>query len=230
MWPYILASTVLFESADEALNGLLSAGVEFADPPPRRSVALSGLDDMTLIANYVQSNGRQSTVAQRLGMPRHQAEAMLCSLGLPNLIRGRHASHGPLKAAEAFFLEGRSASDSADIGGLTTSEMEQLIRKSGSNLTSALQAIAVQNSQRKIGAKRSKGLMPRDLNFGPEDLPLDASCQRAVSRRAATHARETEPQKSVQNAPSGGKRSSYLPIRTGSLLRNAATAGATGAK
>jgi hypothetical protein len=178
---YILASAVLYESADEALNDLFGAGEVYADAPSRKSLTQSGLERQTLIDAYVESKGHQAAVARQLAIPLHQAVSMLNSLGLPNLSGGHSRTKSPLNAAEAFYLKSESSVASAAIGGLTALEMDDLVRKAGPNLLPALLAITALTSRRGVGARKSQALMPRDVTL----LPLEP-------RRELAQVRETE--------------------------------------
>lgn len=187
---YILASAVLYESADEALNDLFGASGVYADAPMRKKLTPPALVNKSLIDAYVVSNGHQASVAQQLAIPLHQAVAMLNNLGLPNLNQRFPNGRSPRAAAEAFYVQGKSLADSAAVGGMTAFEMEDLVRRSAANLTAALMTIAAPTSSRRRGARRSKALAPRDAT---ESL---AGCAgRQVDPCAEdVHIRETEPQ------------------------------------
>lgn len=159
---YILASAVLYESVDEALNDLFGAREAYADTPARKKLTPPALVSKSLIDAYVVSNGHQASVAQQLAIPLHQAVAMLNSLGLPNLNQRSPNGRTPRAAAEAFYVQGRSLAESAAVGGMTALEMEDLVRRSAANLTAALTTIAASTSNRRRGTRRSKALAPRD--------------------------------------------------------------------
>lgn len=189
---YILACAVLYESADGALNDLFRAAEVFADAPTRKTLSQFSLDSKTLINAYIESKGHQAAVAKRLGIPLHQAVSMLNNLGLPNLSRSRCQAKSPLDAMEAFRIQGKSSVDSAAMGGLTAAEMDDLTRKSGPNLTIALQAIAAQSPQRRLVVKRKKALMPRAVRVVVSGQAVEAVPQCSVSRSVDHHRRETE--------------------------------------
>jgi hypothetical protein len=191
---YILACAVLYESADEALNGLFCASEVYADAPTRRNLTQSGLDSQTLIDAYVESKGHQAAVARRLAISLHQAVSMLNSLGLPNLNRSRSRNKKPFDSVVAFYLQGTSSADSATMGGLTALEMDDLTRKSGPNLPSALLAMATQTPRRRAGVTRTKALMPRDASIFATERGRESPDQRINLRKATIHRRETESQ------------------------------------
>lgn len=112
VWPYILASAVLFKSADEALNKLAGFAEGAVRPIPPTSM--------------------------------QQAISEFTELGLPNQAVAHCGTKNLLDALEAFYLQGKSISDSAAIGGVSLPEMEDLLRKIAGNLKSALIATRVQ--------------------------------------------------------------------------------------
>ncbi len=91
-------------------------------------------------------------------------------------------SKSPRGAVEAFRVHGKSSADSAGIGGLSTTEMDDLNRKSGPHLTMALMAMAAQDPQRRTGVKKKKALLPRAISVS-ENAPS-----------VKFQIRETEPQ------------------------------------
>lgn len=164
VWSYILAASVLYESADAALNGLFSARTDFADGSKRQRREYKALDSQMLVTTYIESQGCLALVAERLVLPRHQVVSMLREAGLPNLLFVRSDAKKPRAAAEAFYLHDKSFEESADAGGLTSSELAALLRCSGVDFRTTLLAMAEQKSPRGTGVRRTKGLMPRDAN------------------------------------------------------------------
>ncbi|WP_041790265.1 TniQ family protein [Rhodoferax ferrireducens] len=162
VWSYILAASVLYASADEALNGLFSARKDFIDEPKRKRSARGTLDRQVLVTAYIECKGRQVLVAERLALPLHQAVSMLREAGLPNLVLGRSDGKNSTAAADAFYLDEKSFDESARAGGLTASEMAALVRCSGVDFKSTLSAMAGQRSTRGTGVRRTRGLMPQE--------------------------------------------------------------------
>lgn len=158
---YVLASAVLYDSADNALNALFGAAIEFADAPTRKALTPTDKDNQNLIDAYIQSYGHHSAVAKQIGIAPHQAMSMLNNLGLPNLSCCRAQGKSPRVAVEAFRVHGKSSADSAAMGRLSAGEMDDLNRKSGPNLTMALMAMATKEPQGRTGVKRKKALLPR---------------------------------------------------------------------
>ncbi len=185
---YILASAVLYDSAEEALNDLFGASEVFADAPTRKILVRPGLNAQSLAEAYVASNCHQASVAQRLAIPVHQAVAMLNNLGLPNLNQRFPNGRSPRAAAEAFYVQSKSLAESATIGGLSPFEMEDLVRRSAANLTAALAAIAAATPNRR-GARRSKVLAPR---AAVSESPVGYTGQQPEFCTEDVHTRETE--------------------------------------
>lgn len=177
--PYMLASAVLYESADQALNDLFSADQVYTDTPTRKALNPSTDERQGLIDAYVDSQGSHSVVARRLSRPIHQVKSILNGLGLPNLGNARREHKNPRAAAEAFRIQGKSSSDSATIGGLTVAEMDDINRKSGPNLTTALLAMPAQNKFCRLGVKRKKTLLPTSSKLG-------RNTQESAYQRSAT--------------------------------------------
>jgi hypothetical protein len=180
--PYILASAVLYASADDALNDLFSAEGAFTEKPMRKTLIPSADERQELMDAYIASQGNHVAVAMRLSIQVHQAKSMLNGLGLPNLGSGRREHKNPRAAAEAFRIQGRTSTDSAQIGGLTAIEMDDINRKSGPNLTAALLAMPAQNPFCRLGVKRKKAMLPTSSKFSN------------TAKSSADQSRETAPQ------------------------------------
>lgn len=164
--PYMLASAVLYESADEALNDLLSAEKVYTDIPTRRALKPTTDERQELVDAYIENQGNHSLIAKQLSRPIHQVKSILNGLGLPNLGNGRCVRKNPRAAVEAFRIQGRSSSESATIGGLTLAEMDEINRKAGPQLTSALLVMPAQNKYCRLGVKRKKTLLPTSSGLG----------------------------------------------------------------
>lgn len=162
VWSYILAASVLYESADEALNGLFSARKDFVDKPKRTRRKYKALDRQTLVMTYIESQGHHALIAERLALPLHRAVSMLREAGLPNLLFVRSDAKKPHSAADAFYLQEKSFEESADAGGLTSSEMTALLRYTGADFKTTLLAMDEPKSPRGTGVRRIKGLMPQE--------------------------------------------------------------------
>lgn len=162
VWSYILAASVLYESADEALNGLFSARMDFEENPKRKRLEYKAPDRQSLVMTYIESQGHHSLVAERLALPMHRAVSMLREAGLPNLLLVRSDTKKPHSAANAFYLQEKSFEESADAGGLTPSEMTALLRFTGVDFKTTLLAMDEPKSPRSTRVRRIKGLIPRE--------------------------------------------------------------------
>lgn len=184
--PYLLASAVLYELADEALNELFFAYQAHTDTPTRKALSPSTDERQELIEAYIDSQGSHSDVAKQFSRPIHQVKSILNGLGLPNLVNARRVKQNPRAAIEAFRIQGKSSSESATIGGLTVEELDEINRKAGPNLTTALLAMPTQIKFCRLGVKRKKALLPTSPK-------LAKSTQEIAYQR-----RETEVQSSDQ--------------------------------
>lgn len=158
---YILASSVLYETADQALNDLIGASHTFSETPIRKSLSANEETTTKLIDAYTQFKGQHIQVARYISMPVHQAVSLLNGLGLPNL-SSKSKGKSYLRAVQAFRLEGKSSSDSAAIGAISLEEMDDLNRKSGPYLSSAL--LEMSNLPKCTGTRRKRALLPRASN------------------------------------------------------------------
>jgi len=164
VWSYVLAATVLYESADEALKGLESAQADFSGEPRRKRREHEKLDTKEVSTLYVECKGRHTLVAKRLSVPLHRVSAILRAVGLPNLVGERAKLKNFRAAAEAFHIQEKSFDESAKIGGLTALEMSSLLRTSGIHFKSTLTAMTGRKIVCGTGVKRTKGFMPRETH------------------------------------------------------------------
>jgi hypothetical protein len=174
VWHYILAASVLYESADDALQGLISAKADFSEVNrPRKRHSYKDLDPKALTAVYVECNGHHALVAERLSLPIHRASAVLRAAGLPNLMGDSPKSKSFRAAADALYIQRKSFDESARIGGLTATEMSDLVRHSAAPFRSTLTAMSDRKEKRGTGVKRTKGFMPQEAKgiFGATLAP-----------------------------------------------------------
>lgn len=154
VWSYILAAAVLYDTADEALDGLFSAQMDFQNKPERNRQKYKALEKQELITAYIESQGHHAQVANQLNLPLHQVIFMLRKVGLPNLLLIRSGTKNLREAAEAFYLNEKSFEESANAGGLTSTELATLLRHSGVEFKSTLLAMAKQRRPRGISTNR----------------------------------------------------------------------------
>lgn len=159
---YLLASAVLYESSDSALNDLFAASQTYASIPERKTLTMTVEDSNRLTQAYIDCRGQHVSVAKKLRIPSHQVKSFLNNLGLPNLI-GRRQGKDALASVRAFRILGKSSAESAGIGRLTMNEFDEINRKSGPNLTSAILAMNEKlHTQPSETVRRSKGTLPRE--------------------------------------------------------------------
>jgi hypothetical protein len=159
--PYILASALLFESADEALNALQSS----TDTESRRSTSKIDTDDA--ISAYIQARGQYSAAARLLSTNRQDIGIRLQKIGLPNLTERQNRS--TLRAALAYYIDRLPISQSASAGNLSVDEMGELIRDASPELIQVLQVMR-KPAGRGTGKKRAKQLTPEEARLA--DGPL----------------------------------------------------------
>lgn len=142
IWTYILVAAFLFKSADEALNNVFYR-------PGSGSNVLSGCvreclhNNEQLVSAYISTKGNYELSAQQLNSTLMDVSGKLSQLGLPNLHSGMVRRKSSLDALAAFYLGQRSIKESAVAGGISSVEMEVLLRKTGSLFASALSAMTV---------------------------------------------------------------------------------------
>lgn len=153
---YVLAGTLLFESADSALNALQSQ-VNIA----RNRRGSLNIDPDQLFRTYVEGRGNYSVVATLLAVSRPAITTRLQAAGLPNL--HETSKQNSLAAAYAFYIEKESLSKSAAKGKIFVEDMEELIRNAdGGGLSDALRAMS-RPSGRGSGKRRAKQLTPDEV-------------------------------------------------------------------
>ncbi len=135
---YLLAAAVLFASSDDAVAAFLSED-ENHEPSAKRQLKPTPTQK-ALHDAYVAVGGRYSAVAALCGTSVAIARGRLERMGLPNLVRGR-AQRDFMRAAIAFYEEGRTLVEAARIGGVPTEEFEALVREGGVSLAGALSSM-----------------------------------------------------------------------------------------
>lgn len=164
---YALACASLFESAEEALNAL-------ASPPPaagkvheRKSI---DIDPDILVSVYINARGSYAKTAMHLGITFASAASRLTSIGLPNMFEtpGRSTQ----KALAAFLEEGDSLQRSAEVGGISETELRKALNIM---VAGPMKLLSKFDAGRRKGSRRSYPLMP-DEAIGiqvPRDLPVE---------------------------------------------------------
>ena len=158
---YLLVLSVLFESADHAINAMVEAcnGNEAPSSRPRpEQRRIPSVDE--LLARYTEAKGVHAEVARQLDLPYHTVRKTLCELGLPSLPEfDVDSKFGVVAALRAFYIDKRSYSASFDISGTTAECFDTLLRQCGPKLTTALD-LMTQKARNRPRARQAKGLLP----------------------------------------------------------------------
>lgn len=176
VWSYILAAAVLYPSADDALNALISqAGIQRGQKPRVRRSPAAVPDDERVMRAYVRSLGSHAKASNELDLPRQVVATRLKKLGLPALSGA--AKPGRLQALSALLLDGRSLAESAQLGNITECELLSLLTESCPNLVSALREISNSEGLPERHGRRTRAMTPREaeavgLADGMVDIPL----------------------------------------------------------
>lgn len=165
---YVLAATVLFDSADEALQALQSIGHQ-EEAAPMRKRSSSRPDDEILRAAYVEMGGGHAAVAKLLTANYGAVSPRLDAMGLPKLISNGRGRVGA--ALRAFLLEGRSTADSAAIGGLSVDELESSIRTACAQFVQTLVLIESQEQSAKRTFRRTRQVAPHEVACAAHERP-----------------------------------------------------------
>ncbi|MBC7751546.1 MAG: TniQ family protein [Candidatus Saccharibacteria bacterium] len=152
---YVLASCVLFENADEALNALVNPSIETTEKRVRNTEI--AINEDQLQAAYIRAKGQYAVLQFEISENRWHIFNRLRAMGLPNLKDSDRQS--TLNAATAFFVEKRSLSDSALIGKISIETLEDFIRQVGNSFTATLMEMKPQGG-RGTGVARIKPLTP----------------------------------------------------------------------
>lgn len=143
VWAYILASALLFESAEEALNEVFYHPGNRVSNVPSGGVSERLHDNEQLVSAYISSRGCYALAAKQLNSTLLDITGKLSQLGLPNLASGMVRQKSRRDALAAFYLGQKSIEESATVGGMSSVEMEALLRKIGSLFASALKAMNI---------------------------------------------------------------------------------------
>lgn len=156
---YVLAASVLFDSADEALRA-------FRDKPEdsssRRSVrVLRRIDDETLRTAYFAAHGGHAATARSLNSSVTAVGSRLDAMGLPNLrIRGEG---DPIAALRALLVEGCSFEESAARGKLSLPALESYVRRAAGHLLEVLVPDRPAGGAPKRRANRTRQFAPHEV-------------------------------------------------------------------
>lgn len=160
VWPYILAASVLFDSADSALNALLSGDV-CASRSAVCTKNIAEISESDLLSAYIHFEGSYAAIAKRIGLNPKETTRRLHAMGLPALELSFHSQ--PIRAARAFYLERKSHAESAKSGNMSPDEFDQLLRSVGPNLIRALKGMRLGQSSASRDTRRVKPPSLSDL-------------------------------------------------------------------
>lgn len=158
--PYILACSVLFDSADEALRAMrvapaVSRRTRNCQPSPI-------IDDDELRSSYLLAKGQYKIVVNDMLEGKRVVLARLRELGFPDLSSGDDGSL--LVSAIAFFVDKKPLAESAALGGIGLREIEDLIRTCGGKLPALLLEMQSPRRGPGTGVLRIKPLTPREVS------------------------------------------------------------------
>ena len=158
---YLLVLSVMFESADQAINTMASACSGAVTPDPRlRSARRQVPDAGELMERYVQAKGVHADVARLLGLATHTVRKALGEMGLPSLPAFDAASQGGVVAAlRAYYLDRRPHSTCMKMSGIPENRFDALVRQCGPKLATALDLMSPKTKSRPK-ARQAKGLLP----------------------------------------------------------------------
>lgn len=154
---YALACSLLFSSADEAINAL--AGIHPDDLGPRRK-RNADLPIDELVNAYIQSRGDYGRAAESFSCVYQTVTSRYAALGMPNFAGKRGARL--FDAAFAFFGEKLSWAESIDVSGITLEEMETMVRSSAGGLGGLLRKIRFPRSSEST-ERRPRRLSPCEV-------------------------------------------------------------------
>jgi hypothetical protein len=173
---YLLALAVLFETPEVALSELAAADNRNTSNSKanRSSPAVS---DKDLRSAYLGTLGEYQKIAEQLNMGYSTACARLRSMGLVSFSNGGRS--GLAKAAISFYSGGKSVIESAIVGGVTSSELEEIIRNGGSELIAVVQARHAECRKANASSiRRPQKLLPHEITENPEHILLHFSRSR----------------------------------------------------
>jgi len=129
---YVLACSLLFETADMALNAIQSSLV--SKRKTRQRFAKFTSDE--LLEAYIQGRGNYWKIASKYFTKMSLIAFKMAAIGLPNLCKP-----SAFKAAFTFYVEKQSLKVSATNGNMSLEAMKDLIRNASCDLPRALQVI-----------------------------------------------------------------------------------------
>ena len=158
---YLLVLSVLFESADQAVNAIADACDRTVTPSLRLRLTQRQVPDSNdLVDRYVQAKGVHADVARMLDLPLHTVRKALGEMGLPSLPAfDATLQAGAVAALRAYYLEQRPYSTCMKLSGMPEARFDALMRQCGPKLATALDLMNPKSKSRPK-ARQAKGLLP----------------------------------------------------------------------
>ena len=158
---YLLVLSVLFESADQAVNAIADACDRTVTPSLRLRLTQRQVPDSNdLVDRYVQAKGVHADVARMLDLPLHTVRKALGEMGLPSLPAfDATLQAGAVAALRAYYLEQRPYSTCMKLSGMPENRFDALMRQCGPKLATALDLMNPKSKSRPK-ARQAKGLLP----------------------------------------------------------------------
>lgn len=170
---YLLALAVLFDTPELALAELTAAdNHKTSNSKANRSSPV--VSDKELRSAYLATLGEYPKIAAQLNMRYSTACARLRSMGLVSFSDGGRS--GLAKAAISFYSRRKSVIESAIAGGVTSSELEEIIRNGGSELIQVVHARHIEG--RNVSTyrnRRPQKLLPHEVKENSEHIVLHFS-------------------------------------------------------
>lgn len=154
---YILAGSILFDSAEMALNAFISTRKLKLVASRRTTI---NIDSNELKDAYIHAKGRYVDIQYQSSEAKWNIHNRLLAMGLPNLKQS--TKYDFLEAIVAFYCDGQSLQRSAEIGGIDIEVFEQIIRQVGVGFADTLQLMSLK-SMRKKGVPRIKAKAPNEV-------------------------------------------------------------------
>lgn len=162
VWSYVLSASVLFDSADTALNAFFSGAV-CSTRSVERTKQISDASESDLMSAYIRCEGSHEAISRSIGLNRTATTRTLHSMGLPDLGVCIHGA--PILAARAFYLERKSHAESAKLGNMSPGEFDELLRSVAPNLIRALKGMCLGQSSASKDIRRDRPSSLSDLKL-----------------------------------------------------------------
>lgn len=167
---YLLVLSVLFESADQAINALRAVCVGDVTPvtrPRKKGRRLPSMDE--LVQQYADAKGVHADVARGLQLPIHVVRKSLLDIGLPSLPAfDSTLSMGVVAALKAYYIDKRPYLACMRLSGLPEECFDELMRQCGPAVAIAINLMLPKQKRR---AKAKRGL-PHRLQAAAA-IPID---------------------------------------------------------